>query len=231
MLNVGKLIDQAVVARSEAKGAKRSASHFHVSDAGLCYRKRFLKRMGVPPTRLIPPGALRKMLAGEGGHEILQETLQGYGALFAAELEVRTEDILGHFDAIVKDGDHKVLLEFKTVEKWSMGHIKKDGPKPEHIMQMFTYWTMLRRDFTYLNQATLVYLMREDFQNISFDYLWDREVATRVSAEWSPLLGYWMRGELPPCTCNKDYGGSGISYCQYQAPDKESCCSATLFNP
>lgn len=230
LLDIQKMIDEAVELRSRVRGSLRDNDFFHVSDAGTCYRKRYFKRLGVEPQVPIVVGALRKMLAGDAGHEMLQRTLDQYGALFAAEGTVSNKNIKGHFDAIVKapDSPTKVLVEFKTIEKWGMSHIKQDGPKPEHMLQMFTYWHFLRPDYTALDQATLAYVKREDFEVVSFDYLWDDSISDRVREEWKPLTKLWERRELPQCTCNRDYGGNGIKYCRYIAADGESCCSEEL---
>jgi hypothetical protein len=229
MINVQNIIDQASQKWSDDKSSLRNKDRFHVSDAGLCYRSRYFKRLGIPSTRVTPVGALRKMLAGEAGHEKLQAILQASGALISSEETLETPDIIGHYDAMIKDGKTKVLLEFKTVEKWSMAHIKKDGPKKEHVIQMLTYWDLLRREKknASLLQATLVYVMREDFQSVSFDYLWNDDMHKMVLSEWLGLLEAWKKQELPICTCMKDYGGHGVSYCKYQ-DGPETCCSEDL---
>lgn len=230
MIDIQSLINDAVEKRSQSRTGKRDSSYFHVSDAGTCYRKRYLKRMGVEPITPIPVGALRKMLAGDAGHEMLQSTLKYYGGLFAQEGEILTNHIKGHFDAVMKDGDTKILLEFKTIEKWGMKYIKEEGAKSEHIIQMLTYWVFLRKDYTNLDQATLFYVKREDFEGLPFNYLWDDDVIQKVQAEWRPLIEFWENKQLPPCTCDKDYGGNGVKYCRYIADDGESCCSESLLN-
>ncbi len=228
MIDIQNLIDVAVSKRSQVKGEGRDRNYFHVSDAGTCYRKRYFKRLGIEPIREIPVGALRKMLAGDAGHEMLQKTLQYYGTLFAAEGEVSTHDIKGHYDAILKTDKSKVMWEIKTVEKWSMKYITEGGPKPEHELQMFTYWDFARHDYKDLDQATLTYVKREDFESKSFNYLWSSDIATKVLGEWQPLIRYWQSEELPPCTCPQDYGGNGVKYCRYISENEETCCDESL---
>lgn len=228
MINVQARIDEAIRKSSGYKTAKRDGSKFHVSDAGTCYRKRVLKRLGIAPTRDIPTPNLRKMVAGDAGHDKLQSLLQANHSLMMAEGEIDTEHIKGHYDGIIRDDDGaKALIEFKTIEKWGMSHIIKDGAKPEHELQMFTYWDHLRKDFTNLEQAVLVYVKREDFGARDFHYWWSPDIPQKVANEWGPLLKYWVDKELPPCTCHKDYGGYGVKYCPYQ-DDDEHCCSPTL---
>ena len=232
IVNTQDLIDNAIQQWSDQKEAERDTEHFACSDAGLCYRSRFLKRLGVPSTRVTPVGALRKMMAGEAAHEKLQAVLKASGQLESAEETLSLwPDVLGHYDAVVREGDERILLEFKTIEKWQMGHIKKDGPKPQHILQMFTYWFQLRaqpKETKNLNQATLIYVQREDYQQVQFDYLWDKEIAGKTLAEWLPLFAYWKNQQLPPCSCGEDFDGNGMKYCRYQARDGESCCDPEL---
>lgn len=237
MINVQKLIDEAVLKDNQSRAGKRDGAKFHVSDAGLCYRQRYLKRLGVTPSRVIDAKSLRKMRAGDAGHKELQGLLAGARKLFASESTVETEHIKGHFDGIVKEGAEKVLLEMKTNEKWAMGYIKSDGPKPQHLLQMFTYWFFARQDYTHLDQALLFYVKREDFEGVPFNFLWSEDIEKRVAAEWKPLIDYWIRQELPPCTCDQDYmNSSGVSngpkYCRFPHFDEEGkqdgCCHESL---
>lgn len=227
MIKIQQLIDEAVQKNNQVRSGARDSDFFHVSDAGTCYRKRYFKRLGVPATTEIAVASLRKMVAGDAGHEMLQKLLYRAGSLFAAEGTIQSKHIKGHFDAIVKS-EGKCLIEFKTIEKWAMGYIKKDGPKREHLTQMFTYWSFLRDDYQSLDQATLAYMKREDFEAVEFNYVWDSDIAVKVSEEWSPLIDFWNKQIIPPCTCNEDYGGKGVNYCRYPSEDRETCCSEEL---
>lgn len=228
MIDIQELVNQAVLKNNQVRGGYRDASKFHVSDAGTCYRKRYFKRLGIKPEFDIPVAALRKMLAGDGGHLQLQSVLGKYGKLFAAEKELETDDVKGHFDAIVAEKQEKTMLEIKTIEKWGMTYIKKDGPKKEHLLQMFTYWAHSRGDYTKLDQATLFYVKREDFEGVQFNYKWSKDILDQVNHEWAPLLQYWREQKIPPCTCHEDYGGKGMQYCRYANEEKTECCSETL---
>lgn len=226
MFNFQTLIDEVVIKNNQYKGGQRDNAKFSVSDAGTCYRKRYLKRLGVPPTREIEVAALRKMLAGDAGHSKLQSLLKYQGKLYMSETELETDHIKGHPDAVVKNGVLS-LVEIKTVEKFSLAWIKKQGAKPEHKMQMFTYWSLLRKDLPELNDAVLTYVKREDFEAHDYYFKWTPEIAKQVEDEWNPLIAYWNKKELPPCTCNVDYGGSGVKYCLYQQ-DELNCCDKDL---
>lgn len=227
MFNMQTLIDECVEKNNQVKGGKRDKDNFHVSDAGTCYRKRFYKRLGVEPTKDIPVANLRKMLAGDAGHTQLQYILKRNGNLLASEGEVKAPHIVGHFDAIVKNGE-KVLLEIKTIEKFQASWIKKTGAKPEHKLQVFTYWSMLRKDYSDLDTAVLSYVKREDFEAHDYYFNWSETIQEQVNKEWEPLVKYWESQELPPCTCSVDYGGNGVKYCRYQI-DELNCCDESLY--
>lgn len=241
VIDVQGIIDASVERRNQVRAGARDNAFFHVSDAGTCYRKRYLKRLGVEPQVPIPVASLRKMLAGDAGHVALQELLKWDNSLFAAEGTLGNDQILGHFDGIIKrDGSNqKVLLEIKTVEKWGLGHITgacacrgtpKEhslGPKPEYILQAKTYWFFGREQYTGLDQMTVAYFKREDFGGVQFNYEWQDSIATEVMNEWLPLLKAWESKTLPGCTCDKDYGGAGVNYCRFQ-DGQGGCCSETL---
>ena len=227
MFSVQTLINEAVEKNNQVKAGERDGAKFHISDAGKCYRERFYKRLGIEPTRVIDTPALRKMVAGDAGHEKIQQLLRRYGKLFMSEATVETEHIKGHFDAVIKNGD-LVLLEIKTIEKWGMGYIKKDGAKREHKLQLFTYWSLLRKALPKLDNAVLSYIKREDFEAHDFYFKWTPDIEQEVEDEWNPLGEMWETQTLPPCTCKDLSDGVGPKYCRYSTTDTE-CCDEALY--
>lgn len=227
MFNVQALIDEGVEKNNQYKSSQRNKDRFHISDAGGCYRARVYKRLGIEPTREIETPALRKMLAGDAGHYQIQQLLRKNGNLVMSEGVVENDQIIGHFDALLKNGELS-LLEIKTIEKWGMGHIKKTGAKREHKLQMFTYWSLLRKDLPQLDNAVLSYVKREDFQTHDFYFKWSDEIQKEVTAEWEPLIEAWVMGTLPACTCKNMYDGAGPKYCRYSTSDTE-CCDESLY--
>lgn len=229
MFNVQQLINEVVEKNNQIKAGTRDGNKFHVSDAGGCYRARIYKRMGVEPTRIIDTPALRKMLAGDAGHTTLQSLLKRQGKLFLAESELETEHLKGHPDGVVKNGV-KALLEIKTIEKFQMGYIKKEGAKRPHELQMFTYWVLLRKELKDLDHAILSYVKREDFEAHDFYYKWSDEIQKQVDQEWNPLIKHWTDKTLPECTCEEMYNGKGWRYCRYlENEEAETCCSESLW--
>jgi hypothetical protein len=85
VIDIQKIVDAAIERRNQVRAGGRDKDYFHVSDAGTCYRKRYLKRLGVEPQVPIPTASLRKMYAGDAGHVALQELLKWDNSLFASE--------------------------------------------------------------------------------------------------------------------------------------------------
>lgn len=227
--NIQTLINEVIEKNNQYKSGERNNAKFSISDSGTCYRARIYKRLGIEPTRKIEIEGLRKMVAGDAGHEKLQQLLWRGKKLFLSESEVEDEHRLGHPDAIIKHGS-KYLVEFKTIEKWSMGYIKKQGAKKEHTLQLFTYWTLLRKDISDLDRAVLSYVKREDFETHDFYFNWSDSIQTEIDLEWTPLIKHWLDKTLPDCTCIEMYGGKGPLYCRYlNNPENLTCCDSKLF--
>jgi len=227
-LNIQNLINEAITKQSAYNTGNRDNRLFNISDAGGCYRARIYKRLGIEPTRTIEIEGLRKMTAGNAGHEKLQALLDS--KLFLSESSITDEHRLGHPDGVIKNGDNKILVEFKTIEKFQMGYIRKQGAKEPHILQMFTYWSLLRRDLIDLDHAVLSYVKREDFEALDFHFIWSDDIQAKVLLEWEPLIHYWIAKTLPPCTCIDMYNGAGPRYCNYlNNVENLTCCDEKLF--
>lgn len=229
-LNIQVLIDDIIKSNSAYNTGQRDNRKFSISDAGGCYRARIYKRLGIEPTRIIETAALRKMTAGNAGHEKLQQLLWKGKKMFMSENAVESEHLLGHPDGIIKSGDAKVLVEFKTIEKFQMGYIRKTGAKQPHVLQMFTYWSLLRRDIRDLDHAVLSYVKREDFEALDFHFIWNEGIQAQVDNEWTPLIKHWIDKTLPDCTCKDMYDGAGPKYCSFlNNIENLTCCDEKLW--
>lgn len=231
MLNVQTLLDEALIKRSE-NWPKSKEPKFHISDAGKCYRQRYFKRLGVERLVPMPLGGMRKGAAGDAAHEKITSLLDR--GVMAAERYLETEHIRGRFDTLIKDKEgNKALIQIKSTEKWQLGHIKTKGPSAHDELQLFTEWTLAREDYKDLDQAILFYVKREDFQGVAYDYQWSEEIKKKVEQDFKPLIAYWLKQELPPCTCHQDYDGKGPDYCMYKEVDEVTgetigCCNEKL---
>lgn len=228
--NIQNLINEVITKESAYNTSKRDNRKFSISDSGGCYRARIYKRLGIEPTRTIEIEALRKMQAGSSAHDKLQALLTKGKYMFLSESRLEDEHRIGHPDGVIKSGNNKILVEFKTIEKFQMGYIRKQGAKQPHVLQMFTYWSLLREDIKDLDHAVLSYIKREDFEALDFHFIWNDSIQGLVNREWHPLITHWVEKTLPECTCHLMYDGNGPKYCNYlNNIENLTCCDSKLF--
>jgi hypothetical protein len=114
-------------------------------------------------TGLIPPNADEQydiLEQGTAMHRSIQEELATEGMLIQAEAFVQDvkNDITGHVDAIIRDGEGgggRRALEIKTIN--AKGFAKLNAPKKEHFSQLNFYLHQLK-----LREGTFLYINREN---------------------------------------------------------------------
>ena len=114
-------------------------------------------------TGLLPPALKEQYDIMETGtlmHKQIQDHLAAEGLLVSAENFVVDErnDITGHVDAIIKDGQGgggRRALEIKTIN--SVGFEKLDGPKYQHVGQLNFYLKQLK-----IYDGTIMYIQRDN---------------------------------------------------------------------
>lgn len=137
--------------------------YFHPSRLGTCQRQIFFDMFGA--TRdAAKSGAgngedlLRRYLIFETGtyiHVMIQNLCSRAGLLLKREVAIidKTEKVIGHADAKLRIGEHKYVLEIKTIN--AAGFFKLDGPKHEHKAQAHAYMKCIgcsRAIFLYYNK-------------------------------------------------------------------------------
>ena len=118
-------------------------------------------------TGLLPPMLKEEydiLATGTTIHERIQDSLAAEGLLIQAEAVVYDvkNDISGHVDAIVRDGQGgkgRRALEIKSIGQQSFE--KLDGPKDQHIGQLNFYLKML-----HLQKGTIMYVSRDNPANV-----------------------------------------------------------------
>lgn len=122
-------------------------------------------------TGLLPPVLKEEydiLRTGTSMHEMIQDSLAAEGLLVQAERLVidAKNDITGHVDAIIKDGQGgrgRRALEIKTINE--VGFEKLDGPKWAHTSQLNFYLKQLG-----LRKGTVLYINRDNPAQVkSFD--------------------------------------------------------------
>jgi len=134
-------------------------------------------------TGLLPPNLKEEYDILETGtlwHSKIQDTLAAEGLLIKAEALVYDvkNDISGHVDAIIRDGQGgkgRRALEIKTIS--NKGFEKLDAPKDQHIGQLNFYLHQLR-----FNNGTILYINRDNPSQVKTFELtynknrWERDV-------------------------------------------------------
>jgi hypothetical protein len=95
--------------------------------------------------RYIDPQSRARMAAGAAMHRTFQEELQSRGLLVQAEVPIRHPvlGMSGRIDALVRDGDAVVPLEYKTVNPERFEDIRVGGPDTGHWAQLAVYLSCL----------------------------------------------------------------------------------------
>lgn len=193
--NLQKMLD---VYLGGAKPRDNTAS-FHMSDMGMCLRKRILKRLG-KSSEPIPERTLRLFEMGHVVHDYIQKMIEDEGLLFAKELTVRLDEfeLVGHFDAIIKFNGKYSLLELKTVHSRK---ILYDTVDKHYVLQGMAYWMAFEKNNpqTKIDELIVAMISRDDWLmkevHYKLDDYWKKEVGDELQA----LFAAWLKRdkELP----------------------------------
>jgi hypothetical protein len=151
--------------------AKRS---HYPSDLTSCVRQLAYKWRGEEKTNPPTPGNYLKMAFGNAAEDIIRKWLwweldQGGFIDFDEQVEVTGEsDLLdypihGYMDFVVHTEAGKFGIELKSSFGRGVRGVKADGPKPEHLIQVYCY---LR--FSDLDKIYLIYVGRDDGYRTQF---------------------------------------------------------------
>lgn len=206
-----------------------------------------MERLGVPPVAK-DARKQRVFSAGHIFHEWIQAITEKAGLSIAQELELQDEDLMirGHIDdlilipallqvdianlnqtPIIKEPQHLILYDYKTVNSRSFIWAKKkdEGMSHFHKMQLGTYMYMLRKDDTMkmwngeqgefensidarkVSEARILKIEKDNLMMMEQQLLWSPELEKEVVGYWRTLNGYWKNKKLPKCTCELHAGG------------------------
>ena len=161
-----RLLTEALRAKDAAK-PPRDHSYFHDSAAGSCLRQRVLRRAGYEAAPL-QADDLRNFGFGHMVHELIQSALLSKGAIPLEngkpllERSVKSENGGGTYDCLVDlDGDGKLtLMDIKTCSVFAFAHLKKEGAKKNHQMQVCRYWLKLKDKYP-IRDVRIYYLEKD----------------------------------------------------------------------
>ena len=210
----------------------RNKTKFHLSDSGQCMKKRYVKRLGLPPTREMTRDELWTFQAGHIFHEYIQGILTEELAdkdqaektkIEISEGEVEDEHFIGHYDLAVVKPDMVVVYEFKTTS--GLKHLKKENkPYDHHVIQLANYMDFLATDKPVVGH---IYYIGKDLRwtvdTLEYASALTSELSEKVRKERAELVSMWETKTVPPCTCSgwekKEKYNGWAKYCSMS--DKE----------
>jgi len=182
-MNIINLLEDSYL--QEHKERRKSTS-WHPSGVSECVRKLYYKRTNTEESDPIEAGALMKMAFGTALHEDFQKRLtkelEKLGCInIQSEYEITHNDlslgqdpIHGYIDMVWKDKTEWVGCEFKTSYGRGVVDVKKNGPKKEHLEQIFLYLELANVHFS---RFYLVYVARDN--NYRTEFLLDQRPVSR----------------------------------------------------
>lgn len=177
----------------------RDDSFWHGSESGKCMRMRFYRRQGIKPAPF-DDATLRRFEVGDMFHEWLQKILKTQGVLLSCEelLKDTKLNFSGHYDALIKIGDHLILYDFKTVNSGAFSYFNRDGFPEYDKMQLMSYAYFLRQRFPNLEECRMFYISKDDARVEEFSVWYSQKWEDKILKELNTLNKYWALGELPP---------------------------------
>lgn len=189
---------------------------FRMSDAGKCRLMRYWKRQGKEGLKPNANG-LRVMEAGNLLHAWLNHVLEAMHVLALGEQELEDDHRIGHLDAIVQDGKHSILYDFKTISSKKAYYQAKNGwgVDDNHAYQLVTYSDAL--PISQVDEARIAYINRDTMEIVELPVDLFSFYQETVRKDWRILIEAWEAKQEP--TANAEYWE--CNYCRYN----ESCDS------
>lgn len=171
---------------------------------GACNRKLYYKATGTMVPEDVETSALLKMDFGNVIHDYLARKLKKIpDIVYSDEVPGRylasglTKEISYRLDGLIATGpeyDNTVGgLEIKTVFGQKLDKIKREGPEPDHILQILCYFEA-RKDVSWFS---LIYIGRDSGYRIEFNFVRDVHsggILQEHSGGYVPLCGLSFAG-------------------------------------
>lgn len=229
---------------SEAAKLRDYGDYWSASSAGFCMRLLIMRRLGVAAIPEIADKQAitqRTFSSGHVFHEWVQRITKNAGLSVAQELQLQDEELMvrGHIDDLVliketgivglggfkaelRDTQHLILYDYKTVHSDSFKY-KRDKIGHYHRYQLATYMYMLREHkgisetadgfksydakLADLSEARRLMISKDDLRMAEVQLMWDDELEAEVKLYWATLNSWWHEKKIPPCTCLEHDGG------------------------
>lgn len=88
-----------------------------------------------------------------------------------------------------------MLYEIKTCKRMGFMYFKKDGPNPDHILQIGSYllYAPLK-----LKCGRILYINKDTSEDIEFHIVLTDQLKSKVLTDLKIINKFWEKGELPP---------------------------------
>ena len=224
----------------DAKRPKRDNSYFHDSSAGSCLRQRVLRRSGAEAAPL-QGDDLRNFGFGHMVHEMIQSALLAKGAIPLEngeplmERSTRTSNGGGTYDCLVDlDGDGQLtLMDIKTCSVFAFQHLKTEGAKPNHMMQVCRYWLKLNDRYK-IRDVRVYYIEKNQGWSREFGIPMNEklihETLADMTAEQQAWAEFTQNGTLPPILLDDAPDVWSCKYCGLAAHCEGKKAVSKYFN-
>jgi hypothetical protein len=161
MLNIEAVINANIVKKS--KENKRDGK-ISMSALGKCLRSAIMterKYEEKEPTKYIPmkEQQLRVFAAGYLFENFCVENTKDITV--ASQIPCEYRGIKGTADAIVKDGDTNILIDWKSVHSLKFGYLSKEGVDENYALQLTGYYLSLKDKYKLSPIGRIVYVEKE----------------------------------------------------------------------
>lgn len=230
-MNIGKKIEEYLVASRIHEEKADKERKFYVSDMGKCYRIRFLKRKGI--TSEFANFVYWTFQLGDMIHEFGYKALEAQGLLVSTEEYLSDEHFIGKYDGRIKTDEGKTsIFDFKSANPYKIKKLEAGGDDGEDdAMQVLMYYEMFKKEHpeTAENLAdigTVVYINKEPGEKVTTTFAIDKVFhynlwKARIKDDKEKMINFWLNDEIPPCTCPawmKPYN-SYLPFCQMTEKD------------
>ncbi len=165
---------------------------FAPSLAGRCLRYAVMDLLGFG--RMLSEDTLTAMRAGSSWHRTFQSRLVHEGEVLGLEVPIKNEElgISGRIDAVIKEHDKMVAVEYKTVYADKYRQIEEHGPLFDHWAQLALYVNLGRYEM-----GRLIVDNRESEERLTFGLLPSTEWETWLIVRIQLARRYQLQRMLP----------------------------------
>ena len=197
MLRIEEVLNKSVVARAKAK---ERSGEISMSSIGKCLRAMIMaerKYDKLYPETYIPmkDQQLRVFEAGYLFEKFCMDNTKDI--VVESQIPCEYRGIKGTADAIVKDGDTNILIDWKSVHSKKFDYLDKSGVDEGYAMQLTGYWLALKDKYKLSPICRIVYVEKECLliKEMAFNA---PDYVAKVNAKIDDIVLARQSQDLPP---------------------------------